>query len=328
MEQRKYRFWKILDRCLLVCATVVLLAGCGGDSSSSGGSTPSGASPPPGTGQNQSPQISGSPLSAITAGTPYTFQPSASDADGDALSFQISNLPPWATFNPVSGTIIGTPTSANVGTTTGIVIRVSDGTVSVALAPFAIQVQPSPAPPGSNAPPTLAGTPPASATAGQTYTFQPSASDANGDTLTFSIVNQPAWATFNATTGRLTGTPTVADVGTYTNIIIRVSDGITNTGLAAFSIAVTQISTGSATISWLPPTQNTDGSTLTDLAGFRIYYGTSATALTQTATITNPGLTSYVVQNLAAATWYFTVRAYATDGAESTSSNIASKTIQ
>jgi hypothetical protein len=100
------------------------------------------------------------------------------------------------------------------------------------------------------------------------------------------------------------------------------------TALAAFSIAVTQISTGSATISWLPPTQNTDGTTLTDLAGFRIYYGTSASALTQVANLTNRGLTSYMVENLAAATWYFTVRAYAADGAESASSNIASKTIR
>jgi hypothetical protein len=129
-------------------------------------------------------------------------------------------------------------------------------------------------------------------------------------------------------TGRLTGTPTPADVGTYANIIIRVSDGTASAALVPFSIAVTQISTGSATISWLPPTQNTDGTTLTDLAGFRIYYGTSTTAMTQTADITNPGLTSYVVQNLAAATWYFTVRAYAADGAESAPSNIASKTIQ
>ena len=328
MELRNYRLGKNLGRWILAGSAVLALAGCGGDSSSSGDSTPAGGATAPGTGQNQAPQISGSPPSAITVGTPYAFQPSASDADGDKLAFQISNLPAWATFNSASGAVIGTPTSANVGTTTGIVISVSDGKTSVALSPFAIQVQSSPPPPASNTPPTLAGTPPASATAGQAYSFQPSASDPNGNSLTFSIVNQPAWTTFSATTGRLTGTPTVADVGTYANIVIRVSDGTTSTALAAFSIAVTQISTGSATISWLPPTENTDGSTLTDLGGFRIYYGTSATALTQTATITNPGLTSYVVQNLAAATWYFTVRAYATDGAESTSSNIASKTIQ
>lgn len=176
--------------------------------------------------------------------------------------------------------------------------------------------------------PRISGTPPSTINAGDTYQFQPSASDADGDALAFQISNLPSWATFNPVSGALTGTPTSADVGTTSNIVISVSDGLTSTTLAAFSVAVTQISTGSATISWLPPTENTDGSALTDLAGYHIYYGTSATALTQTVTITNPGLTAYVIENLAAATWYFVVRAYTADGTESASSNVASKTIQ
>ena len=324
MNQHKYRFWKILGGCLPATAVALTLAGCNWNSPGD-----SGMASPSSVGQNQMPRISGNPPSSVQAGTRYAFQPSASDADGDALSFQISRLPSWATFNSVSGAVTGSPTNANVGTTIDIVISVSDGKTSASLAPFTLQVQSSPAPPppGSNAPPTIHGTPPASAAAGQGYSFQPSASDPDGDNLTFSIVKQPAWTAFNATTGRLTGTPTVADVGTYSNIVIRVSDGMASTALATFSIVVTQISTGSATISWLPPTQNTDGTPLTDLAGFRIYYGTKASALTQVATVTNAGLTSYMVQNLAAATWYFTVRAYAADGAESGPSNIASKTI-
>ena len=180
---------------------------------------------------------------------------------------------------------------------------------------------------GQNLRPQISGSPPASISAGLSYSFQPSASDQNGDNLTFTIANQPAWISFNATTGRLTGTPTLADVGTYGNIVISVSDGIDTTTLRAFSIAVTQISTGSATISWVPPTENTDGSALTTLAGFRIYYGTSVGNLSQTVTITNPGITTYMVENLGAGTWYFKIRAYATDGVESAPSNTASKTI-
>ncbi|MDH4022548.1 MAG: putative Ig domain-containing protein [Gammaproteobacteria bacterium] len=181
---------------------------------------------------------------------------------------------------------------------------------------------------GQNQSPQIAGTAPTVVASGQGYSFQPSASDPNGDDLRFSITNQPDWLTFDPSNGRLTGTPTPADVGTYSNITVRVSDGMTSAALAAFSITVTQISTGNATISWLPPTQNTDGTPLTDLAGFRIYYGTSATAMTQSVNITNPGLTSYMIENLGAATWYFTVRAYAADGAESAPSNVASKTVQ
>jgi hypothetical protein len=65
-----------------------------------------------------------------------------------------------------------------------------------------------------------------------------------------------------------------------------------------------------------------------DLAGYRIYYGTSSTNLNKMIELTNPGITSYVVDNLTAATWYFTVKAYTSSGMESAASNIASKTIQ
>jgi hypothetical protein len=85
--------------------------------------------------------------------------------------------------------------------------------------------------------------------------------------------------------------------------------------------------TGNATLSWIPPTQNEDGSALTNLAGYRIYYGTSASNLNQTINLTNPGLTRYVVENLSGGTWYFGIRAYSSNGAESAMSAIASKTI-
>ncbi len=174
----------------------------------------------------------------------------------------------------------------------------------------------------------ISGTSPANTTVGEAYGFRPTATDANGDNLTFSIQNKPAWATFSSLTGNLTGTPTLSDVGTYPNIIISVSDGQSSASLSPFSLSVNQIATGSATISWVPPTEYTDGSALSDLAGFRIYYGKSSTALDQITTVANPGLTSYVVQSLSAATWHFVVRAYTADGTESGPSNMASKTIQ
>ena len=71
----------------------------------------------------------------------------------------------------------------------------------------------------------------------------------------------------------------------------------------------------------------TDGSTLTDLAGYRIRYGTSASALTQTIAIDNASVTTYVVEDLAPATWYFAVTAVNSTGSESTYSNVANKTI-
>jgi len=59
--------------------------------------------------------------------------------------------------------------------------------------------------------------------------FQPQASDPNGRRLTFSVQNKPAWATFSTTTGALTGSPTPA--GTYSNIVIGVTDGTASAAL-------------------------------------------------------------------------------------------------
>ena len=82
-----------------------------------------------------------------------------------------------------------------------------------------------------------------------------------------------------------------------------------------------------ATLTWTAPTTNTNGSALTDLAGYEIHYGTSAGALTNTITIANPGATSYVVTNLGTGTWYFAMSAYTNTGLASPMSNIGSKTI-
>jgi hypothetical protein len=162
---------------------------------------------------------------------------------------------------------------------------------------------------------------------GTAYSFQPTASDPDGNTLTFSIQNAPSWTTFNTTTGRLQGTPTAGNVGTFGNIVIRVSDGTTTTSLAAFSISVVAFSTGSATLSWMPPTQNTDGTPLTNLAGYRVYWGPAVGNYTSSVTLNTAGLTSYVVSNLAPGTYYFAVSALNSGGLESALSNSALKTI-
>lgn len=83
---------------------------------------------------------------------------------------------------------------------------------------------------------------------------------------------------------------------------------------------------GTASLSWTPPTQNTDGSSLTNLVGYRIHYGTTPDALNQTIQVANPGISSYTVTGLAAGTYYFAVRAYA-DGVASDLSNVRSKVV-
>jgi hypothetical protein len=272
---------------------------------------------------NRAPTINGTPPTSVTAGTAYSFTPSASDADNDTLGYTIANMPSWATFNTGTGRLSGTPTSQNVGTFSGIVITVSDGKAAgVSLAPFSITVNAA-----ANRAPTISGTPATSVNAGSAYNFQPSGADADGDTLTYSIQNLPSWATFNASTGRLSGTPQAAAAGVYSGIVISVTDTKDTVSLPAFSITVNEPANGSATLSWTPPTENTDGTNLSNLAGFRIQYGASATALTQTVQISNPGVVTYVVTGLNSGNWYFAIRAYNSGGAESANSNVVSKTI-
>lgn len=180
---------------------------------------------------------------------------------------------------------------------------------------------------GANSVPTIQGSPSTSVVAGQAYSFQPSASDADGDTLTFSVTNLPAWASFNQTTGRITGTPAAADVATYSNIRVTVSDGEASASTASFAISVTDVGTASVTLSWTPPTQNEDGSTLTNLAGFEVHYGQSQSNLDQSVQVTNPSVNSFVVDNLSAGTWFFAVRSVNGQGVTSQMSAVASKTV-
>lgn len=201
----------------------------------------------------------------------------------------------------------------------------ASGTAQPAPGPAPGPAPPTPSP--TNRAPTISGTAPAAVNASSLYSFVPTAADADGDTLAFSIQNQPAWATFNTTTGRLSGTPAASDVGSYASITISVSDGAANTSLNAFTIVVTTVANGRATLSWTAPTQNTDGSTLSNLSGYRIRYGTSAGALTSTIVINNASVTTYVVEDLAPATWYFAVTAVTSAGAESGNSNVANKQI-
>jgi hypothetical protein len=192
----------------------------------------------------------------------------------------------------------------------------------------ATAASPTPSAGTGNQAPAITGTPVTMAKTNQPYSFQPQASDPDGDPLSFTVQNKPAWATFDTKTGKLAGTPSSSYTGTFSGIRIVASDGKAESTTPSFNITVSATTvTGSATLSWQPPTQNVDGSPLTNLAGFVIRYGTSQTAMNQVIRIENPGITSSVVENLGAATWYFAVSAYTSAGVESAPSAVGTKTV-
>jgi len=174
---------------------------------------------------------------------------------------------------------------------------------------------------GDNAAPQISGNPQPVAVMSDAYIFRPSASDADGDRLTFSIRNKPAWAAFDTSTGQLEGIPQFGDVGTYEGIEVSVSDGAVSASLPRFSIAVSLDALGSVTLEWMPPQSNTDGSTASDLAGYVIYWGTEPGRYDQQVRISNVGLTAYVVDSLPPAAYYFSATAFNSAGIESDYSN-------
>jgi hypothetical protein len=152
--------------------------------------------------------------------------------------------------------------------------------------------------------------------------------------VTFQIQGKPSWAAFNATTGALTGTPAAANEGTSGSITISGSNGSSSASIGPFTIAVnappsapSAPASGSANLSWTVPTENTNGTPVTDLAGYHIYYGTSAGAWTSTITVMDATESSYVVSGLAPGTYYFAIVAFNTAGEDSPQSNVGSKTI-
>jgi hypothetical protein len=271
------------------------------------------------------PTISGTPAKSVTETHAYAFQPTVRNPSGGKLTFSIANKPWWANFNVSTGALSGT--SLHAAIFSGIGICVSNGSARSCLPSYTLKVTALP-----DTPPTISGSPAAIATVGSAYSFQPTAHDPNDLKLTFSVWGKPAWLNLDKTTGRLYGTPTAADVGKYSPIGMTVSDGYYTGQMASFAITVpsggASLPPSAVTIAWTPPTENTNGSTLTNLAGYHIYYGTTESDLTKVVDITNPGLASYVLSDLTSGTWYFSLTSVNSAGVESVRSPVISTVVE
>jgi len=102
--------------------------------------------------------------------------------------------------------------------------------------------------------------------------------------------------------------------------------GSGGTGTQSVTVGVTAPS-GTASLTWSAPTTNTDGTPVTPLSGYHIFYGTTQGALTQSVAVGGAATTSYEITGLASGTWYFAVAADAADGTQSAQSAVGSKTI-
>jgi len=184
------------------------------------------------TNTNDPPEITSTAGLVASEDALYSYTLIASDIDvGDSLTYSAAVLPDWLSFDASSRLLSGTPDDPDLGSH-GVTLRVSDGSVSVEQS-FIVSVT------GHNDSPTISGTPGTAISEGHLYTFTPTASDPDiSNNLSFSITNQPGWASFDISTGTLSGTPSTADIGSTSGIIIGVSDGIVTVNLPAFDLAV------------------------------------------------------------------------------------------
>jgi len=184
--------------------------------------------------------------------------------------------------------------------------------------------QPTTTPPpptvsSDNKAPTIQGQPASEALVGEPYSFQPAAADPDQDLVTFTIANKPTWASFDTAKGLLSGTPAAKDAGGYANIEIAATDGKIVTTLPAFTLTVSAAGSTSeaVTIAWAPPTENTDGTALTDLTGYKIHYGSESKSYAKSVALSNPSLTRFVLESLPAGKYFFALTAMNGAGHES-----------
>ena len=188
---------------------------------------------------NDSPVISSSAPVVATEDVAYSYQVEVDDPDdandGTQLSFSLTDAPLGMSISSTG--LIGWTPLEGVTSSGAVTVEVTDGGEDGAVAGseiFTVAVT------AVNDAPTISGSPAATVNQGEEYLFIPTAEDIDdGDTLNFSIDNPPLWAEFDASTGRLRGTPTDADVGTYPDIVITVTDSSqASASLPAFNLTV------------------------------------------------------------------------------------------
>ena len=171
-----------------------------------------------------------------TEGTAFTFTFDAdafTDADGDTLTYSVAGNPSWLSFDADTRTFSGTPPEGSQGTVS-VTVTASDGTDTVTDS-FDIEITAAP----NNAPIVATEIADQTATEGTDFTFTFDVgvfTDADGDTLTYSVAGNPSWLSFDADTRTFSGTPPEGSQGTV-SVTVTASDG-TDTVTDSFDITI------------------------------------------------------------------------------------------
>ena len=219
--------------------------------------------------QNHPPDIFSAPETAVALGQRYQYLATASDADGDALQFQLLDGPAGMAVDTVTGLIVWQPRTDQVGAHT-VRLQVADGRGGVDVQEFTVLV--SAGVDGGNHPPTVTSVPQTSALIGAAYTYGVTATDLDGDTLSYALTTAPVGMTIDARTGLLSWTPTSAQAG-LNAVTIEVSDGRGGTATQSFSTLASTVAGGNG--GNRPPAISSDPLTMVTLGQTYRYYLTA-----------------------------------------------------
>lgn len=179
---------------------------------------------------NVAPQITSAAATAATVGTPYAYRVTANDPNGDALSYSLTQAPAGMSINTTTGQIAWTPTAAQVGSQV-VTARVADPGGLAVTQSFTVTVV------AANVAPQITSAAATTATVGLAYAYRVVATDANGDTLAYTLTQAPAGMTISATSGQIAWTPTAAQVGSHP-VTARAADAGGLAALQSFTIVV------------------------------------------------------------------------------------------
>ena len=178
---------------------------------------------------NQPPVITSTPSQVTTVDQPYQYQVTASDPEGQALTYMLLVKPDGMTIDPNTGLVTWTPTSTQLGSN-AVVVGAVDPLGAGGSQSFAIVVNPV------NHPPVLDPIADQAVTAGLQFRYDAHASDPDGNALFYSLDAAPSGMIIDGL-GRIGWITTKANVGSYP-VTVTVTDALGATASQSFNLVV------------------------------------------------------------------------------------------
>ena len=175
--------------------------------------------PPP---VNNAPVITSTPITDMDEEEDYNYQVTATDSDGDTLTYSLVQNPSWLSIDS-DGLITGTAPTVNHDEHRQVIIQVSDGE-DFDTQTYTLRITNAITPSPINNAPVITSTPITQVDEEEDYSYQVTATDADGDALTYSLVQNPSWLSIDSD-GLITGTAPDVNYDKYYQIRIMVSDG-------------------------------------------------------------------------------------------------------